>query len=608
MCGIAGLSWDDAALVRTMLSRVAHRGPDGHGVMGRPGAVLGQQRLAIIDFATGQQPMATADGRYAITYNGEIYNHEEIRADLIALGRRFATRSDTEVILQAWAQWGPAALARLIGDYAFVIHDAQSRTLHLARDPLGVKPLYYAITPHGLAFASELKGLVDVPGVSRALDEEGLRRYFHYRYVPGDRTLLADIRKLEPGTYARWTNGELRIERHWQLPREAGTAPADPIVAVRELFVDSVRRRLMSEVPLGVYLSGGIDSASVAAVTAKLAGSVSTFTARFEDDDGDEAKHARLVAEAIGADHHEVMCSEADIARFPQMVWHLDEPVADPATLPMFVLSEGAKRHVTVALAGEGSDEIFAGYDNFKAGLVARGISRVIPFKAKLSGASRLAPAGNVRRAARTVLARDDADGYEELVRLFPAEETKALGVDEPAWEPPSLPAERPLLDRMQYRALTTWLPENFLLKGDRMTMSSAVELRVPFLDHRLVELAFSLPTSARIRGLTGKWALRQAMAPFVPKVIATRPKRGFDPPASRWLRSDLRTLYERLLAARTHEAYLKGPALRAFDDVRATAGRRSGFFAMQKAWSLVVFEAWYAMMVDGIDPRKLSG
>lgn len=608
MCGIVGLSWRDTRMVQRMMAAIAHRGPDGDGVIALEHATLGHRRLAVIDLTTGAQPMTTRDGRCTITFNGEIYNYAELRASLEAAGHEFATRSDTEVILLGYVEWREGVLPRLRGDFAFGIYDSADGSLFLARDRLGVKPLYVASTTQGIAFASELKALLQVEGVSRSVDQAAVASFFRYRFVPGTSTLLDDVRRLSPGSWLRIArDGTRSTERYWTLEPSVDEWKAEPAIeAVRTSLVNAVKEQLMSEVPLGVFLSGGVDSAALAAIVSRAGHETKTFTVRFEGDDGAEAKAARSIADAIQSEHHEFTCGHEDVTRFPEMVWHLDEPVSDPATLPVLSLATRAKRHVTVVLAGEGSDEIFGGYDNFKAALAARRASRFLPRREWLYAKVRaLSAESNATRLARLACAPTDEEGYDEFLRLFSEPESRRLiGTVAPPF--PTEPTQAPLLSRLQYRALTTWLPENFLLKADRMTMAQGLEERVPFLDHRLVSLALSLPPSLKIRGPRGKWVLRRACAPFLPREIARRPKRGFDPPAARWMRGDLGTLYDDLLSRRTHDLYDKAEGRAAFAALSRANGRRSGFFRTQKAWGLLVLEAWHAMMVDGIDHRKV--
>jgi asparagine synthase (glutamine-hydrolysing) len=574
MCGIAAHVTPgplaDAALVAAMTDSMSARGPDDAGLLVRPHCALGHRRLSIVDLGGGHQPLANEDGSVWIAYNGEVYNHAALRADLEKRGHAFRTRSDTEAIVHCYEEHGLASPRHLRGMFAFAVWDAQRRRLLLARDRLGIKPLYYAtLADGGLLVASDLRALLRAPGVDRTVDEEALACFLALRYVPAPRTLLRGVRKLPPASLLRWelsaagSRPSIAIERYWDLldlPLD-GPPPteAEEAARLRELVDECVALRLMSEVPLGAFLSGGLDStAVVASMRAAMEGRAPrTFAVGYDDAPGEsELAWAQLAASAIGARHHEERIDGAQVAAaLPQIAADLDEPVADPAAVPLWFVARRAHKDVTVVLSGEGADEIFGGYAIYRRmaaierardarwGAPAIGFARVL---------SRLLPAGRVARAAalvaepleasyRGVSRAFDRAGAVQLGGVDRAAAARALSsVFEPLWE-----RTRGLspLRRMLYADLHAWLPDDLLLKADKTTMAASLELRVPLLDHRLVEHAWSLPDELKLGAGGGKRVFRQAMRGRVPAAILARPKRGFATPTAFWLRGPLAPL-----------------------------------------------------------------
>lgn len=625
MCGIAGIVHPEAgrldlprfapAEIRGMARAIAHRGPDGEGFFEAPGVALGNRRLRIIDLEGGAQPLSDPAGEIWVTYNGEIYNHAVLRHDLMARGHRFRTRCDTEVLVHGYREWGEAVLDRINGMFAFALWDAPRRILWLARDRMGQKPLFYARLEDGtLLFASEVKGLLAHPRLRPAVDDEGLAAYLTFEYLPGDLSILRGVRKLPPAHRLRFAGGHLQVRRYWDLPMGEAPPEGDPVERFSEIFDRAVASQLMSDVPLGVFLSGGIDSSAVtaAAVAARPAGGVRTFAIGFDDPSFDESQSARRVAAHLGTEHHERRF-RVDTLRevLPKVVAGLDEPFGDASLLPTYLLSEFTREHVTVALGGDGGDELLLGYPTFTADAVAR-LYRRLPASLRRvvrRGAEWLPV--NTRNMSFDFVVRsfvkgadcDDAARHPiwlgsvvpgngndplnpDLRRRFPFERVlePALGV----WrEAPS--AER--LQRLSYQYCRTYLAEDILHKVDRASMAVSLEARSPFLDRDLVEFISRLPVRwKRSRGRS-KVILKRSFASRLPRATVARRKQGFGLPLAEWLKGPLAGLVRELLAGERLRAagYFDAPAVE-----RLVAAHASGAANHRKVlWTLLSFELW---------------
>jgi asparagine synthase (glutamine-hydrolysing) len=573
MCGIAGIFHletakpVDPARVTLMTDVQTHRGPDGSGVWTAPGVGLGHRRLSIIDLGGGAQPMLTEDESLVITFNGEIYNFRELRAELQAKGHVFRTDSDTEVILLAYRQWGEACVERLHGMFAFALFDARTASLWLVRDRLGVKPLYYAPLSDGsIIFASELKGLLVHPLLRREPDISAVEDYMAFGYVPDDACLVAGVHKLGAGETLRLVRGRPlpRPVRWWDVSF-ADRSKASPDLLREELvhlMQQAVRSRMIADVPLGAFLSGGVDSSSVVALMAEAsAQAVKTCTIGFDVQALDETRFASEVAARFATDHRMRIVSADDFHLIDMIAGHFDEPFADASALPTYRVCELAREEVTVALSGDGADEAFAGYRRQRFQHVEERLRGFMPasWRTPLFGTlGRLWPkadwAPRPLRAKTTFLnlARDGAEGYARSVgvtppelraRLFSDTTKTALGGHraEDRWIATmrDAPARDPL-DRAQYADLKLWLPGDILTKTDRMSMAVSLEAREPLLDHRLVEFAARLPVKQRLRGSTGKYLMKRAMEPYLPADILYRQKMGFVTPISNWFRGPL--------------------------------------------------------------------
>ena len=640
MCGICGivnfnaLNPVDSGLIHRMTSAQAHRGPDDYGYFVENNVGLGHRRLSIIDLSGGKQPMFNEDGSVVVVFNGEIYNFADLRTDLLARGHQFATRSDTETIVHAYEEFGDDCVQQFRGMFAFAIWDRRRRRLMIARDRLGIKPMYYYAGNDVVVFASEIKSLLIHPAVPREVDHEALDSYLALRYVPGPRTMFKHIFKLQPGHLMTWDEGGTRIRKYWDIPQPVlrathSSGERDRIIEeFRFLLEESVKLRLISEVPLGVFLSGGLDSSSMLALMSKITGGerIKTFSVGYDASGPAEAEiqaanefsFAREAAAYYGAEHHEFQMTARDFRNaIPTMVWHLDEPMADPTCIPLYFISKLARNYITVVLSGEGADEIMAGYTLYRKILALDKVRKSVgpmasafPLLASLPFSNRVR--GYLRRAGTRI-----EDHYRGVVKGIPPETRLALtGLDRVRKADRRLDevfrtyfgaaGQTSPLNRMLYVDSKVWLPEDLLLKADKMTMATAVELRVPFLDHKLVEWLAALQDDMKVRDYQGKWILRQVMRTQVPPSILHRSKKGFPVPAEAWFRFELRDFVRETLLARDS-------ACRRFFDAQAVEevvnlqemGKFSGH---QEVWSLLVFEFWHKQFIEEFMPAPAQG
>jgi len=633
MCGIVGAvklkdgtRWRLTADVRTrMVDALRYRGPDGRGEWTSAGerCWLGHTRLAIIDRGGGQQPMANEDGTVWIGFNGEIYNHLDLHRELAAAGHRFASRCDTEALLHGYEQWGIAGLLqRTRGMFAFALFDERTGTFTLARDRLGIKPLYYTVADGVLLFASEIKALLAYPGVERAVDRGALSQFLTFRYVPAPLTMFNGVSKLPAGHYLQLRAGTdvtPRPVRYWDVSfaRGADVSFDEALSRVDTLLEGAVDSHLMSDVPLGAQLSGGVDSSLIVAQMERLrqraghAERVRTFSIGFEADGFSELPYARQVAQRYGTEHHEVIVGFEDFVRqFARLCWVYDEPVSEPAAIPTYLLCRFARQHVTVMLTGEGGDELFGGYPKCAVDQYARYLNW-LPAGARrslLRTAAAAMPFG--KRRARIALENlAIADEAERLASWFSGFDDGASSqiVEAGAFAGRSA-AERlreelkgcdsgEALDRMLYADLHTWLVDDLLIKGDRMSMASGVEARVPFLDHPLVEYAATLPPAFKAKGMRTKILLKKLAERYIPRETIYRRKVGFTVPLTPWLRGPLKGFVRETLlgdAARGRGYFRADAVARVVDDHlegRVDRGR--------SLWTLLSLEIWHRLFVD---------
>lgn len=623
MCGIAGfvqtggetLPECAAQWLAAMTGRMVHRGPDGQGLLLDGPVALGHRRLSIIDLCAGAQPMEHHSGRAAITFNGEIYNFQELKAGLQAKGHSFATQSDTEVILAAWIEWGTQCVTRLEGMFAFALWDRVTRTLFCARDRFGKKPFYYTMQNGIFAFASELSALTRLPGLSLSVAPHTLARFLAYEYVPTPDCIYSQVRKLPPSHTLTLAQGDILLARYWDIPapQPAKASEEELGLELRRLLAQAVKRRMIADVPLGVFLSGGIDSSLVAALMAQQAPRIKTFSIGFQEASYDESAYARSVARMWDTEHHEhILCAEDCAELLPEIVTRFDEPMADPSIAPTYLLAKVTRQEVTVALGGDGADELFAGYEHFigfKAaalynalpGFMRAGV--IDPICARLPASDGYV---NLRLGAATFLAGARQAPWLRiqtwLTALHPKQQMRL-------WRDPDsdflqgsclfAPTRRTFnqslartdFERTFHAYARQFMLDYILVKVDRCTMMHSLEARAPFLDTDVAAFASALPASLKLRGFTRKYLLKKALADLLPREVRTRNKRGFLIPVARWLRDKLKPLVEELLG----EAHLRQQGL--FDPryVRSLITEHdSGAMDRRKElWTLLVLQLW---------------
>jgi asparagine synthase (glutamine-hydrolysing) len=610
MCGIAGFvgKTSKESLIE-MLAALKHRGPDGEGLYWSQQAGLGNRRLAIIDRKGGAQPQTNEDQTLIITFNGEIYNFQDVRKDLARRGHRFKTHSDTEVILHAYEQYGPKCLQEFNGMFAFAIWDSRRKTLFAARDRLGIKPFFYTRTRNNLLFASEIKSLLVHPEVKREVNLNEISSYLTFRYVPEPETMFTNIYHLSAGHYLILKDRKLTIKRYWKLPEGQIEAPKEKEIEAEllELLEDSVRIRLMSEVPVGSYISGGVDSALITAFAAKHNRQVKTFNVAFEDDRYDESKYAMLVNKHLNLIPTTIRSVPTQIASLPEIIWFLDQPLADAAVIPTYMMSKEAKKHAGVVLSGDGADEIFAGYKYYKRLTYGRMLSKAIRLPqpiTKMFAENRTLIGKGVRFLERS---RDKTKQYLSLMNSFSDADQKQL-LKPHVFNGSSHPVAGPIhkyfstnenhLMQILKLDLAMELTGDILLKTDRMTMAHGLEARVPFLDYRLVEFAMRLPANHKLRGLSDKYIERRIAEKILPKKIAWRKKHGFDVPLTMFHEIAEKTL--------TREAIKKRDWFYP-DKIRAIVEDTHSHAHLRQAFTLLVLELWAQIFLDKKDPRELE-
>jgi asparagine synthase (glutamine-hydrolysing) len=628
MCGIAGIinlqagQPVDAERLRRMRDVLRHRGPDGEGLWIDGPVGLAHRRLSIVDVAGGAQPMTTGDENSWIVFNGEIYNHPDLKPELEARGHQYRTRSDTETILHIFKDRGEACVESLRGMFAFALWDRQRQQLLLARDRLGIKPLYYAITDSHLLFASEIKAILASGYLQASLNERVVPEYLATGFVSGPETFFRGIRKLLPGRTMTWSRRDgLRERRYWQIPENAphqARSLKEQSEELRARLTDAVRSHLMSDVPVGLFLSGGIDSTGLAGLMAPMVKEpIKTFSVGFPEREGNELSYARLAAQSIKSDHHEVVITGDQFFReLPRLIWHEDEPIAFPSSVPLYFVSALAREHVKVVLTGEGADELFCGYNRYRVtawnqrlgdayshmvpGFARQAVSRTItalPWSARrYLGRTFLALSPDPRslffenfaffgEGARTGILSDRAilrsrDPFDELLRCYNG-------------------SSGGILDRMTHTDLQTYLVE-LLMKQDQMSMAASVESRVPFLDHELVEHVVGLPAESKLRGWQTKLVLREALRDVVPAEIRTRRKMGFPVPVGSWLKNGFGAIVDEFVTSpRAIARTLFNPEfVRRMADEHRSGRAPHG----TRLWLLINLEIWQRIFLDGED------
>ena len=623
MCGICGFvverkpTYDPPRTVRRMADTMVHRGPDGHGYFNEGRAHLGHRRLSIIDLSGGAQPMRNEAGDVVVVFNGEIYNYVELRDELQAAGHKFTTNSDTEVLVHLWEEVGTELPSRLNGMFGFAIWDAKKEQLFLARDRMGQKPLYWTSTPEAFVFGSELKSLMQHPAVPKRLDPLSVSKYLLFDTVPSPASILERVHKLEPGTWLLYEKGAARIGRYWDFTFPSRRAPvpsrAEATEQLSSLLRESVKRRLISDVPLGVFLSGGIDSSTVAALMAQTQGAsnVKTFSVGFADPTFDESTHAETVAKHLGTQHFSRQLEPSTMLDLlPAIIGRLDEPMADSSLIPTYFLSQFTRERVTVALGGDGGDELCLGYPTFQAHRIARWYGLLPRFvRAAVAAVVNLLPVSTSNisldyQAKQFVRGMD----YDRFARHFvwigsipPRNQFSLLQPDFAPGDPMRTIEDvarhaanctpRDDFDSLTYIYSKLYMCDDILTKVDRASMMHSLEARAPLLDPSVVEFLASVPTSYKLRGFTMKWLLKQAGAGLLPEQIINRKKKGFGVPVADWLKGPLRPWVEELLSPSSlarSGVFQPGAVHRVWQD--HLAGLRDN---RKPLWSLVVLLLW---------------
>jgi asparagine synthase (glutamine-hydrolysing) len=634
MCGIAGkISFKepvDPRLVAQMCETIAHRGPDSYGAYIEGGVGLGVQRLAIIDLETGDQPIFNEDRSVVVVLNGEIYNFQELRTQLSDSGHTFSTRSDTEVIVHLYEEYGDDCVDHLRGMFAFALWDSRRRRLLLARDRIGKKPLYYAFNDDSLWFGSEAKAILRDPAVPRDVDYQAIDAFLQYQHVPTSYSAFAALSKLEPGHILLFENGEIQTRRYWKLSyakRESQSASDEEMrESIRSHLLEATRLRLRSDVPLGAFLSGGVDSSAVvAAMAQQVSGRVKTFTIGFPIARVDERSYARQVAEVFDTDHHEFVVEPDIVEVLPLLAWHYSEPFADQSAVPSFYLSELTRRHVTVALNGDGGDESFGGYRRYFGNDLARRLERFPKFTSSaLARALSKIGTGSQEDSLRARLLRlsralqlDPPCRYAMWVACFDRSEreqiytpdllervdaTKADAVVREPFEASDAPT---LIERLLDVDTQTFLADQLIVKMDIASMAHSLEVRSPMLDHSFMEMAAKLPVSAKVSGGTSKRLLKDAVRPWIPDRVLDRPKQGFSMPIADWLRQELRALPAAILLSSTARGRgLFRPAEIERLIIDHQTGARDN---ANKLWALLQLELWFQTYVDSAPVGPVS-
>ncbi|MGA1864193.1 MAG: asparagine synthase (glutamine-hydrolyzing) [bacterium] len=629
MCGICGGVLSDSkrtmheSLLKDMMDQLIHRGPDSEGTYCDGPVGLGHRRLSIIDLSPlGRQPMSNEDGSLYLVVNGEIYNHKTLRKELEAKGHNFRSKSDSEVVLHLYEEMREDLLSHLFGMFSLALWDGRNKRLFLARDRVGKKPLFYSITNTGIFFGSEIKALLKCPDVRREINLEALHHYLTFEYVPHPLTIYKGIKKLPPAHYLIWENGNLQIKRYWDLHYNNKHSNASFQSLKSEFldrFEDAVRIRMMSDVPLGAFLSGGIDSSATVAMMSRLSNTpVKTFSIGFDDHAYNELSFARRVAQIFKTEHHEFIVKPNATEILPKLIWHYDEPYADSSAIPTYYLAKMTRSEVTVALNGDGGDESFAGYERYLADYLA-GIYTRLPgwtgpyFIKKLINSlpCDYRYKGYIRRLKRFVNALDDKPErrYCRWICFFDnnakgkiythdfaskLKDSDSYSYIEEWYEKAKADT---FLDRTLYVDVHTYLPDDLMVKVDIATMAHSLEARSPFLDHRLMEFAASLPHNFKLRGWQTKYFLKKAFEGLLPKEILNRPKMGFGVPLDIWFRTDLKDMaYDILLSRRSIDrGYFRQEEIQNLLDAHSQKKADNSY----RIWALLILELWHLNFID---------
>lgn len=624
MCGIAGFAEENRRAANSerlevldrMCRVIRHRGPDDQGVMLADGVALGMRRLSIIDLAAGHQPISGEDGSVTVVFNGEIYNFRELQATLESRGHKFSTHSDTEAIVHAYEEYGEACLTHLRGMFAFAIWDQRQSKLFIARDRVGKKPVYYTLTPQGtLVFGSELKSILEHPEVGRDINTAAVDAYLTLGYVPDPLCIFSGIHKLPPGHFLTYQAGRIRLQQYWdfQYEPENNRPEEDYLEELRALLDEAVRLRLVADVPVGAFLSGGVDSSTVVALMSRHMGQpVKTFSIGFREDSYDELKYARMTAKRFGTDHHEFIVTPDICHIVDELAWHLDEPFADSSAIPTYAVSKLAREHVKVVLSGDGGDELFAGYTRYGIDGRRSGFARLprLVREGLMQPLSHRLPHSTLGRNYLYNIALDPMHRYLDSISFFGSLSKSYLYTDgfraqlkgqisaaslfQNLWV---RVAGREPLDKLLYLDSKMYLPGDILTKVDRMSMAVSLEARVPLLDHKLIEFVTRIPASMKMKGSETKHIFKRAVRGLVPDEILDRSKQGFGLPIQKWINHELRSyIRDVLMDQRTRErGYFKQDYVTLlFEEHDRKRRDHTG-----ELWTLFMFELWHRTFFD---------
>jgi len=631
MCGICGFyGLNDKELLKRMSHIMTYRGPDDNGFFIDNNIGIANQRLSIIDLKTGHQPIHNEDESIWITFNGEIYNFKELRAVLEKKGHRFYSNSDTEVIVHAYEEYGNSCVNHFNGMFAFAIWDSNKKQLFLARDRLGIKPLYYIFFDEKFLFASEIKSLLQYEVTSREINYNSLNNFFTFRYVPGEKTILKGINRLLPGHILIYKNKQIKISKYWDLDFCPTNEKIDYYVNnLRSLIKDSVKKRLIADVPLGIFLSGGIDSTAILSYANEFSDKqVKTFNLSFCDWPDNELKHAKLASNFFNTDNDEIIVKPDIIKKLPEVIWHMDEPVADPTAILNYVLAEKASKSVKVILTGEGADEIFAGYEQYKIMNLAKTYNKIVPkfVQKSLIQGLKILPKETFFMKLSNYLSsiNNTPKSYVELLSIFDKSEKEFLYSEDLTRKIGSLDSDLKsvscyfknsydMLNKMLLSDIKTWLPNNMLIKLDMMSMAHSIEARVPFLDHRIVEFSSKIPTKLKLKGLNEKFVLKKSMTKKIPKEILIRKKQRFFVPLDFWFKNNLSYITDNLCLESEflRKNFNKKFILKLLDYQKNSSHKTIlkhnqllRLYYPRQIWSLLTIAMWHKIYIEN-DPTK---
>ncbi|MBU0898220.1 MAG: asparagine synthase (glutamine-hydrolyzing) [Nanoarchaeota archaeon] len=591
MCGIIGFAgFMDRVLLKNMADVIRHRGPDDHGYFFDKNISLGARRLSIIDIKGSKQPIYNENKDIVLVFNGEIYNFQKLREELHQLGHNFSTDGDGEVIVHLYEQYGEECVTKLNGMFAFAIWDARKKKLFIARDRLGIKPLYYTQIGNRFLFGSEIKSILQYRGYKPDTDRNALSDYLTFRYVPGPLTMFKNIFKLLPCHTLTYQDGKVETKKYWYFAFNSTNKSEDFYVkTLKNLLEDSIKSRLISEVPLGAYLSGGLDSSFVVGLMSKISQEpINTFTVTFDDIEFNEAPYAKSIAEHFNTNHRSLEVKQKSINILPKVIYHMDEPVSDPATIPTYMMAELTKKHVTVVLTGEGSDELFGGYPQYRAAMIDKKLG---PFR-------KIIP----KLTKNDLMKRFDQD-YTDWISIFTEKEKQELLKEKP--EKNNTVIQRPYdLNQLLYFDIKQWLPDDLLTKVDKTTMAHSVEARVPFLDHRMVEFAGTVPPKYKTGMRQEKIIIRKAMQGIVPKETINRKKQGFHVPIEKWFQGELKEVAQNMLSESVIEkrGYFQYPYVKSLLNKFDSSPK----YYSRQLWNLFNLELWHRIFIDQEKQKKI--